>query len=798
MAASPVLTEHSSRMDSLLSTRAEEMSKLSIAEVDRPVRMEAEQLFRNRFMDIVLSSLTTLAWPPTLEAFSNPLPGLNTQINTVHAAMLYMLEKGVAPYSNETLTERRDISKTVKRKESKPGWKGTLDVESSIQSLDISRPSSSSSVDSDLTTKSLASKQLHDQSAGDKNVKDRTKSNVSVQDDDCTFTESTPKDGITPQRKSKIGKRATNRPLSSGLSIDLPSSARSSKADSVISDLHSERDSVFSARSSKASINLESSRQSATSVPSSAGKGICNCATSCEISQSIEMLQFQNQSLSKQLKFMQSSIAARDEAEMKIAILIKDLMRSVREVHEISSMSRDINTKEEMDKKKDKSTSQSRPSSASSSSTTSRREGLKPPVVKQDIDPPNLWKSIYSQISDLNNAWIQTTNDARKAAFSSIDAHRTTLSLFRKAKSSSAIKIFDGPSKILSHKIFGLQPAIDVKRDETMTNSNEDTGTYGLDLNRIHQLQRDLLQFSSQVETHIGLDDLEVNENNVFDFPESLQESSKIEKTQNMRVKGFQLIMHLAALAPLASLTSVDHKSSSLFGLEQLLIELQKEDSKERLPLKIQRLLDRARMEHLALAKCYQKSLSLLDEWSVAAKNFSEKLTHDTNPHDYSKMIQYTESVGKNVHTLIGAFDEAENVRIAPSEGGRSVPPMDMLSRGYLGEEMANLVNTIRATVENLRDLSDYTRDIQESLKSKVSKDRLNRTNIAQSLRNAHKTSADYVQQRSPSKIYSDVQEQQQQQQQQTPYSSPGNSKATKHSSGSPAAGVKSRPEFSF
>ena len=139
-------------------------------------------------------------------------------------------------------------------------------------------------------------------------------------------------------------------------------------------------------------------------------------------------------------------------------------------------------------------------------------------------------------------------------------------------------------------------------------------------------------------------------QDNVFDFPATAEECRKADKIQNMKLKGFQLILHLAALAPLAPLSSEDHKSSSLFGLEQLLIELQKEDGKERFPIKIQQALDRARTEHITLVNCYQKSLSLLNEWALAAKRFSEKLTHDPNPHEFSKIISYAESVETNVH----------------------------------------------------------------------------------------------------------------------------------------------------
>ena len=121
-----------------MAARTEEMSKLSAAEADRPARQEAEQLFRNRFMDIILSALTCLAWPPTLEAFSNPLPALNTQISTMHAAMLYILEKGVMPHSTDSYSEYMEISMKEKETATKPGWRSVLDDNSAVQSLNSS------------------------------------------------------------------------------------------------------------------------------------------------------------------------------------------------------------------------------------------------------------------------------------------------------------------------------------------------------------------------------------------------------------------------------------------------------------------------------------------------------------------------------------------------------------------------------------------------------------------------------------------------------------------------------------
>ena len=99
---------------------------------------------------------------------------------------------------------------------------------------------------------------------------------------------------------------------------------------------------------------------------------------------------------------------------------------------------------------------------------------------------------------------------------------------------------------------------------------------------------------------------------------------------------------------------------------------------------------------------------------------------------------------------------------------------------------MANLANTIRATVESLRDLFEYTQDIKGGLQLKVSKNHLKKTNISRDLDNASRTSIDYVEQRSPTSLYNSVKGEK--------------NSYTKTTKLPPRKGstVKSRPNFAF
>ena len=87
------------------------------------------------------------------------------------------------------------------------------------------------------------------------------------------------------------------------------------------------------------------------------------------------------------------------------------------------------------------------------------------------------------------------------------------------------------------------------------------------------QLQRDLIDFSSQVSDYIDLS-YENEKAQEIEFPITEEAVEKKLIAQRIKLKGSRLILHLSALAPLAPLISGEQLSSSLFGLEQLLIEV--------------------------------------------------------------------------------------------------------------------------------------------------------------------------------------------------------------------------------
>lgn len=195
--------------------------------------------------------------------------------------------------------------------------------------------------------------------------------------------------------------------------------------------------------------------------------------------------------------------------------------------------------------------------------------GSKPkPVIPSTSQA--IWKSLHGKISELSKSWGDTRREARKAAILSSDLHPACSRLFGKSSATTDVLIFDGPNRILTHKVFGISPSssiIDRYKGDSWT-AGSSVGSLGLDLNRLHHLQRDLLEFSTNASVLIeNISIKEVSEQRIY-----LQ---NIRELQNLKQTAMQLNLHLAALAPLSPLPDAEEPlSSSLNGLEQLIIEV--------------------------------------------------------------------------------------------------------------------------------------------------------------------------------------------------------------------------------
>jgi hypothetical protein len=279
---------------------------------------------------------------------------------------------------------------------------------------------------------------------------------------------------------------------------------------------------------------------------------------------------------------------------------------------------------------------------------------------------------------------------------------------------------------------------------------------HGLNLQRIHLLQKDLVGFAEDAFSFFS-PDRNPPANPVEDkYPKSFREKIRPERT-NMTLDPFpssalnsekqmkllslysrsqELILHLSCLAPLSPLVLDPPLSSSMTGLEALEKDLTNiipnlsggTGLKAQMGVRLQGSLDRAKSEQLNLIRSLQSSNSMLYQWAAAADKvvpiFS---TFGSNASDPSlKARRELMDLSGSIASIVAALDAAEGSRILLPEGlsaprarsGSTVPgkgvgagapgvisPLDSVSRGYLGEEMSVLVNALRGNKEDLRQL---------------------------------------------------------------------------------------------
>lgn len=95
LAAAPCLHEHNEDLIDLNEQRCEESADQKRNGASKEERIESESAFRTKFMRIVLAGLTALKWPPSQEAFSDPLDALFNEAGVFHDAALFILQVGV-------------------------------------------------------------------------------------------------------------------------------------------------------------------------------------------------------------------------------------------------------------------------------------------------------------------------------------------------------------------------------------------------------------------------------------------------------------------------------------------------------------------------------------------------------------------------------------------------------------------------------------------------------------------------------------------------------------------------------
>jgi hypothetical protein len=237
---SPLFEHQNEELALLTSERGNEIRRLASA--DRSARFSAENIFRNQFMQIILSCLTELKWPPAIEAFANPLPLLLSDKDINYFAISYLLNFGVVPYKNISFKGSNPKKLSPSSKNTKPAWNLSETSPNNISNNNINNNSSS--------------------------ISKPTNANFLI-------------DTISSVLNSKDIEGSH-----SNSSISIPKSARS-----------------LGNRPDSADSNSYNKDKGSNSSPENNFK--CSCNSKCPIALSFEILHQQNQSLSKQIKHIQ-------------------------------------------------------------------------------------------------------------------------------------------------------------------------------------------------------------------------------------------------------------------------------------------------------------------------------------------------------------------------------------------------------------------------------------------------------------------------------------------------------------
>lgn len=185
------------------------------------------------------------------------------------------------------------------------------------------------------------------------------------------------------------------------------------------------------------------------------------------------------------------------------------------------------------------------------------------------------------------------------------------------------------------------------------------------------------------------------------------------ESLNTLRVQSRSLLLHLSCLAPLAPLsmgktngkniqTSVGFYmplSSSQTGLD-LLVEMMIEilEPRKLLTPAIQRVIDRSQSEQMVLLKTIHESQKTTQKWKqVSRESHSIFKTMAKSLNDiFRETIKELQRLQNSLLTISRAWLTCGQSRIQLPHAADLVCPVEMLSRGYLGEEMASLMNTMK------------------------------------------------------------------------------------------------------
>ena len=131
LASSRLLQDHHEQLVDLNEERNAESSLMKRENTSREIRLESETVYRTKFMRIVLSALTRLKWPPSLEAFADPLDSLFNDPATFRDAAQFLLKVAI-PVTSQTMADDNDVSHSKPPPRPKSGSRRSQAMDASV------------------------------------------------------------------------------------------------------------------------------------------------------------------------------------------------------------------------------------------------------------------------------------------------------------------------------------------------------------------------------------------------------------------------------------------------------------------------------------------------------------------------------------------------------------------------------------------------------------------------------------------------------------------------------------------
>ena len=436
------------------------------------------------------------------------------------------------------------------------------------------------------------------------------------------------------------------------------------------------------------------------------------CYSNPEFVESFEILQYQNEILSRQVKTLHENMYKREQLEIYISSLLLDLNLTLDEVTGITANC--VTTKETFQNL----TPRSQGSRHKAATATHIYDSN---TCSVNSSTNIIWTQLRTKIVDLRSQWEETMQNSRKILLTEVKLPENSKEFvdfspsIRHSKSTLGISGVVGgstdyvhkPSAIRLNQILGVNP-LSSNTDSEMT-SNQGIG---LDISRIHTIQRDLVTFvDNAYEFSQGLEKNKIGNENMKELIEKLKD-----KAQN-------LLLRVSYLAPIIPLSTDHPYSSSLTGIDLLLDEITKLSPNAKISKttinKLHAAANRSKTEQIAIARCLcnndkrhmfqrQQSSEALPTLKLIEEDLKLKITSFTNE---------IKNILNSVKSLNQAYSKAEAARIRDNIHNKVVSPLTSITNGSLGVEMANFINTFKASVDDIEELESRLKSMVLSIK---------------------------------------------------------------------------------